>query len=96
MFAYLKLTWYTTKMSLLSSMEYRAAFISQTVGMFVNDIFLIIVWFFFFERFPSVNGWTIEDTILLFTVATVNFALVRIFAGGTEDMARHIARGNLD
>ena len=70
---YLSLTWEMVKMNVLSAMEYRVSFIMQIVGMIVNDIGLIALWFIFFEKFPEIRGWTFQDTAALFAITTVQF-----------------------
>jgi len=93
---YLSLTWEMTKISILSAMEYRVSFLMQVVGMAVNDVALIGLWYIFFQRFPVVNGWTFSDSAALFAVTTVNFGLVMVFARGAREIARTIANGELD
>ena len=67
---YVKLTWHITKTSILSAMEFRGSFITQVVGMIVNDIGFAVLWLIFFTRFPTVKGWTLDDTKLLFAITT--------------------------
>ena len=42
-------------------MEYRASFISQVVGMLINDGIYFVFWLLFFDRFKVVRGWTITS-----------------------------------
>ena len=94
--AYLSLTWEMVKMNVFSAMEYRVSFIMQIIGMIVNDIGLIALWFIFFEKFPEIRGWTFQDTAALFAVTTVQFSIVMILANGSFRMARMIANGEID
>lgn len=93
---YIKLSWLMTKHNLLSAMEYRFSFFSKIIGMGINDVGIILVWVIFFNHFKNINGWKLEDTILLFALGTINFGLLRVFAGGIEELARTINRGELD
>jgi ABC-2 type transport system permease protein len=93
---YIKLTFHITKTSILSAMEFRASFLTQVVGMIVNDIALVSLWLIFFKRFPAVNGWTLDDTKLVFAITTTNFAIVFILGRGAFDLARSIHQGELD
>ena len=34
-------------------MEYRASFVAQCLGMFLNDAMLIVLWWAYFQRFPK-------------------------------------------
>ena len=93
---YIRLTWAITKTSILSEVEFRVSFIMQVVGMIVNDVGLVMLWLIFFARFPAVNGWTLDDTKLIFAITTTNFAIVFILARGAFDLARSIHQGDLD
>lgn len=93
---YISLTLEMTKSSILSAMEYRVSFFTQIFGMLINNIGLVVIWFIFFQKFPSINGWQFQDTAMLFALATVNFAIVMIFARGASELSKTIARGELD
>jgi ABC-2 type transport system permease protein len=56
------------KANFASAMEYRAAFISQIVGMFVNDIVYVAFWVVFFSQFKEVQGWSVADIMLLMSI----------------------------
>lgn len=92
----MKLTWEMTKLSILSAMEYRLSFILQVFGMILNDLGLLVVWIIFFNRFTAVNGWTMHDMVLLFAVFLLIFGLFASFFGGMFELAKYIARGELD
>jgi len=93
---YTRLTFEVIKSNILSAMEYRVSFLVQVFGMLINDSFLVLIWYFFFQTFPKIKGWTLEDTFLLFVINTINFALVMIFAGGARTIASTISKGQLD
>ena len=44
------------KANLLAAMEYRVAFISQVVGMMLNNAIYFIFWIIFFDRFQEIQG----------------------------------------
>jgi|CXWL01.1.fsa_nt_gi ABC-2 type transport system permease protein len=85
-----------TKLSILSAMEYRVAFVTQVLGMLINNTSFIILWFIFFQRFPVLRGWTFHDSTVIFAISTIVFALVMIFCRGVFELARGITRGELD
>ena len=83
--------------NLASAMEYRASFISQIVGMFVNNGIYFIFWIIFFEQFGTVRGYNTGDIFLLFAIVSVGYGLAFMFAGNTQhNMAYLIAQGRLD
>src|SRR3712207_7821610 len=42
---------------------------------FINDTLWVIFWVMYFKKFPVLNGWTIEDVIVLWSVITFSFGL---------------------
>lgn len=83
--------------NLASAMEYRASFISQIVGMLVNNSIYTVFWVIFFEQFGTVRGYQVRDIFLLYAVVAAGFGLAFIFAGNTShNLAYLIAQGRLD
>lgn len=93
---YISLGFEITKLSILSAMEYRVAFITQVVGMIVNNFSFILLWFIFFKKFPAINGWTFADSASLFALTATSFGLVMIFGRGAFELAKTITKGELD
>jgi ABC-2 type transport system permease protein len=84
------------KTNLASAMEYRANFISQVVGMIVNDGIYFVFWLIFFDRFKVVRGWGMSDMVLLFAIITTGYGLAFVFFGNAMNLADLIAQGRLD
>jgi ABC-2 type transport system permease protein len=84
------------KANLLSSMEYRVSFLSQVIGMILNDGIYFLVWVIFFDRFNSVRGWGITDMYVTFGITAGAFGLVSIFFGNAFNLGEIITRGRLD
>jgi len=84
------------KTNLLSVMEYRASFISQAVGMILNDAIYFVVWVIFFDRFKSVRGWEISDLYVTFGITACAFGIVSLFFGNTFNLGDIITKGRLD
>ncbi len=83
--------------NLASAMEYRASFISQIIGMFINNGIYFVFWLIFFNRFGGVRGYALGDIYLLFAVVTLAYGLAFMFAGNTGPfLAQIIAQGRLD
>lgn len=95
-FRYVRLSIDLSVTSLLAAMEYRLTFLSQLTGMIFNDICWALLWIIFFERFPNLNGWRIQDTLVLFGVSAASFGFFMGFTGGVFELARKINRGDLD
>jgi len=80
----------------MSAFEYRAAFLTQAIGMMLNDICWVACWWIYHQKFPVVNGWQFEDTMILFGLNCFAFGLFVTFLGGSFDISRMIYRGELD
>ena len=84
------------KANLLSAMEYRAAFLSQAIGMIVNDFMYFVIWIIFFDRFKDVRGWGINDMYLTYGVLASSFGLVSLLFGNAFNLSDIISKGRLD
>jgi ABC-2 type transport system permease protein len=86
-----------TAVNLASAMEYRVSFISQIVGMFINNGIYFVFWIIFFNQFGAVGGYSTDEVFLLFAIVTLGYGLGFMFAGNTrQNMAYLIAQGRLD
>jgi ABC-2 type transport system permease protein len=84
------------KANLLSAMEYRISFLSQVIGMMVNNGIYFLVWVIFFDRFKEVQGWGLTDMYITFGVTASAFGLVSLLFGNTFNMGDIIMKGRLD
>ena len=84
------------KANLLSTMEYRAAFLSQTIGMMLNDFMYFVIWIIFFDRFKDVRGWGLNDMYVTYGVLATSFGLVSILFGNAFNLSDIISKGRLD
>lgn len=80
-----------------SAMEYRASFISQIFGMFLNNGIYFVFWAIFFQQFGGVSGYEVQDVFLLFGIVALGFGTATVFAGNVGyPLAYLIAQGRLD
>ncbi len=84
------------KLNLASNMEYRASFLSQIIGMMINNGIYFVFWLLFFDRFQEVRGYQIDEIFMLFAVLTLAYGLAFTFAGNAGEVAGLIAQGRLD
>ena len=84
------------KANLLSAMEYRGSFLSQAIGMMVNNFMYFVIWIIFFDRFQDVRGWGLSDMYLTFGVLASSFGLVSILFGNAFNLSEIISKGRLD
>lgn len=84
------------KTNLQSAMEYRVSFLSQTIGMMLNDFMYFAIWIIFFERFKDVRGWGIGDMYVTYGVLASAFGLMCLLFGNSMYLAEVINKGRLD
>jgi ABC-2 type transport system permease protein len=84
------------KANLQAAMEYRGAFLAQVLGMMLNNAVYFVFWILFFDRFKQVNGWNLNDMLLLFGIAAGSFGLGVFLFGNLMFLGDIIAKGRLD
>ncbi len=93
---YLKLVAAYIRLNLRAQLEYRGAFISQMVAMFVNNGFWLLFWVLFFTKFPVLRGWQLNDVVTMWAVAASSYGLAHSIFGNTVFLPSLIAKGQLD
>ncbi|CAN5126038.1 hypothetical protein BH10CYA1_BH10CYA1_35650 [soil metagenome] len=93
---YLKLAAAYTRLNLDAQLEYRGAFYSQVVAMFINNCIWVWFWVLFFGRFKVLRGWDINDVVTLWCIAASGFGLAHTVCGNALQLPVLIARGQLD
>ena len=84
------------KTNLLSAMEYRVSFITQMVGMILNNAIYFVFWIIFFDRFEQIHGWDLVDMLFLFGVVATGFGAGTFLFGNALHLSSLIANGQLD
>jgi ABC-2 type transport system permease protein len=84
------------RLNLAAQFEYRAAFASQVIGMFINDGVWVAFWGIFFARFPVLRGWDVRDVITVWAITAAGFGLAFALFGNGWNLAQLIAQGQLD
>jgi ABC-2 type transport system permease protein len=79
-----------------AAMEYRASFLMQLCGMFLNDAIWVLFWALYFTRFPMVKGWTLKDLMTLWSVMTMAFGLAFGLMANAARIPQLVVQGQLD
>ena len=77
-------------------MEYRVSFIMLVTFMVINDLFFLAIWYFFFQKFPTIRGVTFEQFLPMLCVFVLIFAFMHIFFNGYRKISTMISEGQLD
>jgi ABC-2 type transport system permease protein len=94
--SYLRLAAAYVHLNLKAHLEYRGAFITQVVAMILNNLVWVTFWVLFFQRFPVLRGWTVQDVITLWALAAAGFGLAHSICGNALRLSGLIVRGQLD
>lgn len=82
--------------SVRGQMQYRAAFLLQTVGHFlITGIEVVGLWALF-DRFHGLAGWTLPEVALLYGMVNIAFALVDGAARGFDSFGGLVSSGGFD
>src|SRR5262245_35446966 len=84
------------RINLNAQWEYRAAFISEAVGMIINDAFWLGFWVLFFSRFPVLAGWSRNDVLVLWCITASGFGVAHAVMGNAWHLPGVITNGQLD
>ncbi|AJY77865.1 hypothetical protein VN24_19750 [Paenibacillus beijingensis] len=84
------------KVNLAGAMEFRMSFFMTAGMMFLNNMIWMFFWSLFFNRFPTVNGWQLQDVMLMWAVGTAGFGWTSVLLGNYNRIAAIAASGQLD
>ena len=92
----LRMYWLGWRTQFKAATKLRGAFVLQVVGMIVNNIGLLVAWWFLFERFGTINGWTGMELIAVQGVNMLIFGIVILFSHGLMELPRYVDQGAFD
>lgn len=85
------------RFNLAAGMEYRAAFITQVLGMIVNDAAFIFFWILLLDRVGgTIGGYGFREVMFLWSLSAAGFGLSAVVFGNAFYLSRLIAAGELD
>ena len=93
---HLKLIGLYFKYNLQSAMEYRASFITQSLGMFLNNAFFIFFWWVIFQKVSSIGGYGFKEVMLVWALSAATFGAVHVVFGNVRRLPEIIMNGELD
>ncbi|MGE5643874.1 MAG: ABC transporter permease [Byssovorax cruenta] len=82
--------------NLQSIMEYRVAFLTQVIGMMLNNFIYFAIWIIFFDRFKEVRGWGIHDMYVTYGILASAVGLAELLFGNAFTLSEIISQGRLD
>ena len=92
----MKLYFRYLSMLLKSQLQYRASFVMMSLGQFLVSFTTFLGVYFMFSRFQSVDGFTLAEVSLCFSVVLLAFSITECFVRGFDAFPRLIRGGQLD
>jgi len=92
----LRFAFYAIKKNIQSSAELRTSFLTNIIGMMINNTSFIILWVFFVKSVGVINGWRAADVIGLLGFTTLSYGIVFSPAFGLIKLPDYVANGSFD
>ena len=93
----LRLIFEYCKLNLSASMEYRAAFVTQVLGMVLNNSAFILFWIILYNKAgSSIEGYSFQNIMFLWSLAPLGFGIASVLFGNSLFISRIIYSGELD
>jgi ABC-2 type transport system permease protein len=91
-----KIIFQIRKLNILSILAYRVSFIIQVLSMLISDVFMLMVFYFFFSKFGTIAGMDFQWYIKLLLVILWGYCVMAIFLYGSNKIGEMIMNGSLD
>lgn len=82
--------------NLKCSLEYRVSFITQIIGMVINNSSFLFFWWVIYSKVSSIKGYTFSDVMVLWGLAASTFGFAYILFGNVNNISEVITSGSLD
>ena len=92
----LNLAFINIKKNFQNAKELKSAFITTIVGMCINNIAFIVLWYYFGKTVGTINGWEPFDIFGLYGFTSTSLGLVCAFFYGIYNIPSYISSGNFD
>ena len=92
----LRLYLHYVRVSIRSQLQYRAAFVMTSIGVFLITASEFVAVWALFDRFGQVHGWTLPEIALFYGMISITWALCDAIGRGFELFGTMIKEGNFD
>ena len=86
----LEVWWLFTKLKLKKMWMFKANLISQSIGMIINNIAFLGIWWLLLKRFGSINGYSFREIILIQGYVGIVYAFFYLLFAGTTKLADYV------
>ena len=92
----IKLALLNIKKNIQNEKELKSSFIISVVGMAINNISFLILWYYFGKAIGEVNGWKPIDVFGLYGFGTTAYGIVVSLFSGMFSLPAYISSGTFD
>ena len=92
----IKLAILNIRKNLKNEKELKSAFIMSVVGMAINNIAFLFLWYYFGKTVGELNGWKPMDIFGLYAYSGISYGLITAFFSGIFVLPTYISGGTLD
>ena len=84
------------KKNIKNEKELKSSFLISIIGMALNNISFLILWYYFGKTIGKINGWEPYDIFGLYGISTTSYGIVMGFFAGMLKIPDYISSGNFD
>lgn len=92
----IKLALLNIKKNFKNEKELKSSFIISVIGMAINNIAFLILWYYFGKTVGEINGWAPLDIFGLYGINSTSYGIVVAFFAGMFNIPNYISSGNFD
>ncbi len=92
----IKLALLNIRKNLKNEKELKSSFIISIIGMALNNVAFLILWYYFGATVGELNGWKPMDIFGLYGFGTTSFGLVTSIFYGIFNLPQYISSGTFD
>lgn len=92
----IKLALLNIKKNIKNEKELKSSFIISVVGMMLNNISFLVLWYYFGKTVGELNGWKPMDIFGLYGFSCTSFGIVASLFYGLFEIPNYISTGNFD
>ena len=92
----IKLALLNIKKNFKNEKELKSSFIISVVGMAINNIAFLMLWYYFGKTIGELNGWKPMDIFGLYAISGISYGIISSIFSGIYHIPNYISSGNFD
>ncbi|CAN5857716.1 MAG: ABC-2 family transporter protein [Chloroflexota bacterium] len=92
----LELTWRIARMRIAAQMQFQGSFLMQLFGNSIMTVMEIVTVLIFFQQFPALGGWTLDEVLMLYAMCAIAFEIADSIQNGLDLIPQQVRTGDFD